>query len=269
MLVSAYPELKPIERCHLLFIEFYSHVNDYRSIDVSPVARAKAAESRKQMIALSFERLISCIHELPSAEQEFLLQSYITKASYHLRWYEPSNLPDGFVKTLCQMSPSSFSGWSPKEKQDFGLHLTEEEQEELAQQKASAMQYKQEEWYIRKIEQDEFASSFMDASEKMQYITTLAQSNSYHQLRRAKLIVCCLEEYLSDIMNIFSLPGKNRTYDWNLVLSIVDVMEELLLDEGWSFASHDDVVAYDELIKRTDFWRLIAYAATEDVEEFE
>lgn len=105
LLVSAYPELKPIERCHLHFFDFYSHINDYRSIDVSSVARVKAAESRKQMITHSFDRLISCIRELPTAEQEPLLQSYITKASYHLNWYEPSDLPDGFVQTLCQISP--------------------------------------------------------------------------------------------------------------------------------------------------------------------
>lgn len=131
------------------------------------------------------------------------------------------------------------------------------------------MQYKQEGWYTRQIEQNECASSFMEASDKMQYITKLAGANSYHPLRRAKLIVCCLEEYLSDIMNIFSLPGKKRTYDWNLVLSIVDVVEELLLDEGWSFASNDDVTAYDKMIRRTDFWRIIAYAVLENTEEFE
>jgi serine/threonine protein kinase len=226
-----------------------------REIDKNQVAQSECEAQIQYYFSAAKNVAIQLDSENPKTSLD---QLYSLISRYANDYYD---LPEDFLKTALRERPDVVK-LDTNAKKRFHIQLSDAEQLE---EDARHMKWENDPELQEFHRQDEirwdYQKKFRESTDKLQFAKDIIADASISPFERARRVQYCTREIFERLRYYY---GDNITYldgiGWSVIGDILEVEEEWLFDDSWSFADYDEMYCWKHWRENNSANGIVTYA---------
>lgn len=247
-------------------IYFVAWAAEYGHLWLNADDRKNHEETREKELRASLNDMLRTAEKVSRDEFESDTISEVVGAiSTYLSNISLYDIPQDCIRVVYDLDPESF-GMEYYKREQYGLPLTDTEQAELDEYRASQTsnhEYTDED----RIEDEsrECAKRFWASENKSEFAESIVNDKSIPYVERMERIESCIRDiYFRTAMGI---EMDVDSYDWNMLKEVLEIEDEFLFSDEHNLLDYEGLYSWSEHVGSNIVHRLITYAVLNDSDE--